>query len=121
MKDFEHKIIMLTQEIERLNQLINEKNAFINGLEKEQIDLHSKINHYKSYESKIQESESYIKKYQDQIANVKRELDGWQKKAKDSDQRNKELDSNLFSQAQERERLSNLLKTKNHEFEGLRV
>jgi prefoldin subunit 5 len=54
MKDFEHKIIMLTQEIERLNQLINEKNALINNLERDQLDLHSKINHYKSYEQKIQ-------------------------------------------------------------------
>jgi hypothetical protein len=54
MKDFEHKIIMLTQEIERLNQLINEKNALINSLERDQLDLHSKINHYKSYEQKIQ-------------------------------------------------------------------
>lgn len=32
VKDFEHKIIMLTQEIERLNQLINEKNALISNL-----------------------------------------------------------------------------------------
>lgn len=54
MKDFEHKIIMLTQEIERLNQLINEKNVLINNLERDQLDLHSKINHYKSYEQKIQ-------------------------------------------------------------------
>jgi len=64
VKDFENKIIMLTQEIERLNQLINEKNGLIANLERDQLDLHSKINHYKSYEQKIQESESYIRKYQ---------------------------------------------------------
>lgn len=54
VKDFENKIIMLTQEIERLNQLINEKNGLIANLERDQLDLHSKINHYKSYEQKIQ-------------------------------------------------------------------
>lgn len=63
---------MLTQEIERLNQLINEKNAFINNLEREQLDLHSKINHYKSYEQKIQESDNYIRKYQEQIDSIKK-------------------------------------------------
>ena len=64
VKDFENKIIMLTQEIERLNQLINEKNGLIANLERDQLDLHSKINHYKSYEQKIKESESYIRKHQ---------------------------------------------------------
>ena len=53
MKEFEHKINMLIQEIERLNGLIRTKNEDIEQLEKEKLQIHSEMMRYKNYEHKI--------------------------------------------------------------------
>lgn len=76
--------------------------------------MHSKINHYKSYEQKIQESESYLRKYQEQIDAIKKELDNWQRKAKEADAKSQRVEGELFKHVQEKDRLSNMLKTKNN-------
>lgn len=56
MKDLENKIAMLSQENSRLNSLIRTKNDDIEALEKEKVQMHTTINHYKNYEIKISES-----------------------------------------------------------------
>lgn len=56
MKDLENKIAMLSQENSRLNTLIRTKNDDIEALEKEKVQMHTTINHYKNYEIKISES-----------------------------------------------------------------
>lgn len=40
---------MLSQENSRLNGLIKTKNQDIEGLEKEKVQMHTTINHYKNY------------------------------------------------------------------------
>ncbi len=54
MKDSESKIALMTQEIDRLNNLIKDKNEDISTLEQEKIELYSLVNQYKNYEIKIQ-------------------------------------------------------------------
>jgi hypothetical protein len=56
MKDLENKIAMLSQENSRLNTLIRSKNDDIETLEKEKVQMHTTINHYKNYEIKISEN-----------------------------------------------------------------
>lgn len=53
MRDYENKIGLLTTELEKLNDLLKERNREIAGLEQEKLELYSKINHYKNYEMKI--------------------------------------------------------------------
>jgi hypothetical protein len=43
----------MTQEIDRLNNLIKTKNDDIEQLEKEKIEIHSAMTKYKNYEVKI--------------------------------------------------------------------
>lgn len=53
LKDNENKIALMTQEIDRLNNLIKTKNEDIEQLEKEKIEIHSAMTKYKNYEIKI--------------------------------------------------------------------
>lgn len=62
---------MLSQENSRLNSLIRTKNDDIEALEKEKIEMHTKINHYKNYEIKITENEQVVKRLNDQIAQLR--------------------------------------------------
>jgi chromosome segregation ATPase len=71
-KDFENKVILLTQEIERLNSLIKAKNTDIDQLEEEKLTLHSKINHYKNFEIKINENEQMVDKLKSQNDKLKK-------------------------------------------------
>lgn len=54
IKDYENKIGLMTQEIDRLNNLIKEQGEDIDRLEGEKIQLHSVINELKNYELKLQ-------------------------------------------------------------------
>lgn len=47
-------------------------------------------------------------------------MDGWQRKAKEADAKAQRVEGELFKHAQEKDRLSNMLKTKNNEYETLR-
>lgn len=47
-------------------------------------------------------------------------MDGWQRKAKEADAKSQRVESELFKHVQEKDRLSNMLKTKNNEYETLR-
>lgn len=56
VRDFENKIAMLVQENERLNTLIRAKNDDIDQLEKDKLEMHTQVSHYKNYEIKINEN-----------------------------------------------------------------
>lgn len=84
MQDLENKIAMLSQENSRLNSLIRTKNDDIEALEKEKIEMHTKINHYKNYEIKITENEQVVKRLNDQIAQLRGDAENWQKKIRDA-------------------------------------
>lgn len=62
MKDLGNKINVMTQEKQRLNNLLRSKNDDIKNLENEKLELHSKINHYRNYEVKISETEQIATK-----------------------------------------------------------
>lgn len=111
---------MLSQQNSRLNSLIRTKNDDIEALEKEKIEMYTKINHYKNYEIKITENEQVVKRLNDQIAQLKADAENWQKKLRDSDARAKEFENQLFKNNQEKERLTNMIKTKSNEYEILR-
>lgn len=71
--------------MDKLNDLLKDRNKEIAALEKEKLELYSKINHYKNYEIKITETEQTTKRLQDSNNSLKRELDGWQSKFRDSE------------------------------------
>lgn len=45
----ENKIALMTQENDRLNNLIKNKNDDLEDLEREKIELYSQVNKYKNY------------------------------------------------------------------------
>ena len=53
-KDLQNKIALMTQEIDRLNNLIKNKNDDLEQLEQDKIELYSQVNKYKNYEPKMQ-------------------------------------------------------------------
>lgn len=69
-----NRINMLTQEKERLNNLIRSKNDDIDNLENEKLELHTKINHYKNYEMKITEGEQVTARLNSEIAKLRGDI-----------------------------------------------
>lgn len=49
VRDYENKIGLLTTELEKLNDLLKDRNKELSQLEKEKLELYSKINYYKNY------------------------------------------------------------------------
>lgn len=52
---------------------------------------------------------------------LKRELDGWQGKFRESEGKIREMENHLFKSTQEKEKLSSMIKVKNNEYDELRV
>lgn len=100
MKDLENKIAMLSQENSRLNTLIRTKNDDIEALEKEKVQMHTTINHYKNYEIKISESQSIVKRLNEQIVQLRGDNEGWQKKVREAENKFRELENHLFANNQ---------------------
>lgn len=96
MKDLNNKINSMTQERERLNNLLRSKNDDINQLEKEKLELHTKINHYRNYEIKISEGEQTVTKLREDINKLRKEVENWQGRAKDFENKNREMESLLY-------------------------
>ena len=86
----------MTQERERLNNLLRSKNDDINQLEKEKLELHTKINHYRNYEIKISEGEQTVAKLREDINKLRKEVENWQGRAKDFENKNREMESLLY-------------------------
>lgn len=91
IKDLSNKINVMTQQKERLNNLLRSKNDDIKGLENEKLELHSKINHYRNYEVKISESEQITTKLKDDINKLRKDVENWQGRAKDYENKAREL------------------------------
>ena len=72
---------------------------------------------YKNYEHKIAENEQTVRHLQDQIHRGKSDADRWQDKCKTTEGRVKELENHLFLNTQEKEKLGNLIKSKNNEYD----
>ena len=100
LKDNQNKIALMTQEIDRLNNLIKNKNSDIDDLEREKIELYSMVNKYKNYETKIQENEQVVNRLQKSLADLKKDMDNSQDKIRSLDNKNKELENNLYQQSQ---------------------
>lgn len=120
LKDNENKIALMTQEIDRLNNLIKTKNEDIEQLEKEKIEIHSAMTKYKNYEIKIYENEQTVAKLQNNIEICKKDIENWQNKFRASEARGKELENNLYSTSQEKEKVGNIARTKTQECEELK-
>ena len=121
MRDYEGKINLLTGELDKLNDLLRDRNKEIAAMEKEKLELYSKINHYKNYEIKISENEQTCKRLQESNNSLKRELDGWQSKFRESEGKVREAENHLFKSTQEKEKLSSMIKAKNNDYDELRA
>ncbi len=111
----------MNEEISRLNDLINHKNREIEALEGEKLDMHTKITHLKSYEQRNSENDAQARKLNDQLQDAKRSIQEWQSKYREIDSKNRDLDSQLFKSTQDKEKLSNMMKLKNIEFDEVRT
>ena len=100
--------------------MIRTKNDDIHSLENEKLELHSKINHYKNYESKISESEQIANKLKEEINRLRGDVEGWQNKANTADNKNREFEHHLFVSNNEKEKLNSMLKNKSSEYDDLR-
>ena len=121
MRDYENKIGLLTTELEKLNDLLKERNREIGALEQEKLELYSKINHYKNYEMKIAENEQVVARMQEGNNGLKREIENWQQKFRESDAKARDFENHLFRNNQEKEKLGSMIKNKNNEYEELRT
>lgn len=120
VRDFENKIAMLVQENERLNTLIRAKNDDIDQLEKDKLEMHAQVSHYKNYEIKINENEMLVKRLNDQIHNLKTENGNWERKLREVEGRSGEFERVLYENNKEKEKLSNMIKAKANEYDQLR-
>ena len=75
---------------------------------------------YKNYEHKIAENEQVVQRLNDQLLNFKKDREKLQEKNDHTDTRMRELENHLFMNNQEKEKLSNMLKTKNNDYDDLR-
>jgi chromosome segregation ATPase len=96
IKDLGNRINMMTQERERLNNLLRSKNDDIKALEDEKLGLHSKINHYKNYENKINEGEQMAAKLKDDVNKLRNDGENWQNKAKQFENKVRDLENQLY-------------------------
>lgn len=102
----------MTQEIDRLNNLIKTKNEDIGQLEKQKLQIHSAMTKYKNYEIKIYENEQIVAKLQNNIEICKKDIENWQNKFRTSEAKAKELENNLYSISQEKEKVNNIARNK---------
>lgn len=120
VRDYENKIGLLTSELEKLNDLLKERNREIGQLEKEKLELYGQINHYKNYELKIAENEQLVARMQDGNSSLKQEIDSWQLKYREADAKARDFENHLFRNNQEKEKLNTMVRNKNSEYEELR-
>lgn len=90
LNEYENKIALMTQEIDRLNNLIKDRNQDISTLENQKLQLHTLVNQYKNYELKIQENEQTVSKLQSALNNARNELDGMANKIRIAESKAKE-------------------------------
>ena len=67
-------MILLSQEIQRLNNLVQSKNEEIDKLEKDKIDLHSLVSKYKGLASDLDDKEYTINKLKEQLNTCRLEI-----------------------------------------------
>lgn len=115
VKNYQHKLTLSEEEIERLNKLIAVKNEDIDQLEKEKVEMLSEMNYYKNYENQIREYEQDIEKMRNVIDTNRKEIENWQNKFRASDGKVRELENALFVQNQEKEKLGTVARTKSNE------
>lgn len=120
LKDNQNKIALMTQEIDRLNNLIKTKNDDIEQLEKEKLELHTAMNKYKNYEIKIYENQQTAAKLQNNIEICKKDIENWQNKYRTSEAKAKELENNLYAASQQKEKVGNIARAKTQECEQLK-
>jgi chromosome segregation ATPase len=120
LRDYQNKIALLTTEMERLNDLLKDRNKEISQLENEKLEIYQQISYYKNYESKIGEKDQIIAKNNETINALKRDIENWQIKTRDADTKARELENTLFRASQEKEKLGSMIKLKNSEYEELR-
>lgn len=115
VKNYQHKLTLSEEEIERLNKLIAVKNEDIDQLEKEKVEMLSEMNYYKNYENQIREYEQDIEKMRNVIDTNRKEIENWQNKFRASDGKVRELENALFVQNQEKEKLGTVARNKSNE------
>ena len=75
---------------------------------------------YKHYEHKIAENEQVLNRMNDQLNSFKRDKEKLEHKNDQTDNRVKELENHLFMNNQEKEKLTNQLKTRSNDYDDLR-
>jgi Tfp pilus assembly protein PilN len=77
VRDYEGKIAMLTQEIERLTNLLRAKNDEVDRMNINYKRIEEEAIYLKSHESKLAESERIIKSLNATIDGLRRDLSKW--------------------------------------------
>ena len=115
MKDLENKIALMTQEMDRLNNLIRNKNEDLEQLEREKIELYSQVNKYKNYEPKMQENEQIIGQLKNALNGANNQLQDAAEKIRAAENKHKDLENNMYSQSQEKEKINAIARNKTQE------
>ena len=113
MKEYENKIALLTQEIERLNMVIKTIHHDFDDFRRKYSDLERKFEEMKYYGEKNKEYENRIKILLDEVENCRTQL----RKFEVCERKLQEAENKIGFLSQEIERLNHILKQKCEELE----
>lgn len=120
VQEYEHSFAVLTQEVERLNNALRVKTDEITRLNDRIRGLEDQVAFLKSHETKLIENQRIIETLNITINEFKRNFQLEQEKTRGMEGRARDFESQLYASAQEKDRLSALLKQKGFEFDEIR-
>jgi chromosome segregation ATPase len=99
-RDYENKINMLTQELERVNNVVRGKNQDLERATLTIRNIEEEMLYLRGYETKIAESEKTIITLNQTVDNIKREGTKWEDKIRTTESRCRELEQNCYAISQ---------------------
>lgn len=120
VQEYEATIALLTQEIERLNNMIRTKSDECDRMGNKIRGLDDQINFLKAHETKLQENERVINNLNITVNEFKRNIQNEQDKARSLEGRLRDVESNLINVNQEKERITREFKQRCFDFDELK-
>ena len=120
VQEYEATIALLTQEIERLNNMVRAKAEECDRMGHKIRGLDDQINFLKAHEIKLQENERVINTLNISVNEFKRNMTNEQDKSRSMEGRLRDIESNLINVNQEKERITRDFKQKCFDFDELK-
>ena len=120
VQEYEATIALLTQEIERLNNMVRTKSDECDRTGNKVRGLEDQINFLRAHEVKLQENERVISNLNITVNEFKRSSQNEQEKTRTLEGRLRDVESNLININQEKERITREFKQRSLDFDELK-